>query len=1260
MAIPSWALKSLQEDIDAGRISRDALGPTAQQALAPAPQIIQPDPEWDATVAGRQSRKEVNGVDPALSNVKESTFGKLGRLGGAAAMNIGKEASRIGALGTDLLMAPYDLVMGKVDPSYNNNPYTKGAMPRSKQFDNLWDTTTQPMHDAIGLKDTTAEHIVGGLAGFIPSLAVSGGLTKAAGLAPMAESAAASAQKALGGKLMGKAANTVVKSSPDMVNTWLMMEGNKPEYKRTPFLEWAAMWAGSELAMKGIGAGVKAGLGKLRANKIENNTTPTGLGRLEADGASDAAGKGNGLTGATQPGPMRARSGQGAEDSVSNIKEEIPLNPDRILSEDISELELNDITGLQAYMRDIYRNFKQVLGPRYEEVKSKVLDKLDDAKGSYVGTQQQYLNDLNEKVVKGLGIKKGSRESELVQLYGEGGGERWAADPVTKQKVKEWIPFSKQDLIDELGEARAQDIIKADAWFRQSYDRLVDDINDARTIVYPGADARLTEITSKIDDLKMPDKYSKNAQAEKIRELEWEINMMRNSPNRPNTGETGYMKELQTKIDDLSDTVKYSPEKQQKLLQELTWELNTIRNNPRRRGTEDTKTIQELQAKIDAVKKDTLYVPQYRQNIINRIQSELDELRGSRQTNLEDTETMRQITDRIERIKNDPIYTAEGRRGLIDGLEAEYERALRGKRLPKRKDYYRHFRELEGLEGLKNIFDSPAQISPGLAGISDTTRPNSKWSSIFQKQNKGDYDIDAVGGFLNYLPNAAYALHIDPQIKNFRQLKDELVEGPGAKGNINHFIEFLEDYANDLAGKTNPFDRGAQKVASRKFFKAVNWVNNRVKSNTILGNAGTMVAQVANIPQGIAFAKQYSFPGLVRFNKSIIERSYKPDSFTKNNPMARSTFLQERYADAMYRPFDTKVLDKAKNGAVAMMETADRIGTEFIWNSCYEKGLANKLIKDPVRYADYETRRLVAGRGIGEVPLMQKAKLFQLVAPFQLEVMNLLHVMKDMKEAKDVTGGIILLMTLYMFNQGAKNIRGSGVTLDPIQAIIDSVNVAQDDKLSTKEKALRIAGRGAGEILSNVPLGQTIAATYPEYGGSVFGSDDLPTRKELFGRSDPTRFGSGLLITKALNDPASKLILPWGGLQLDKTRRGLGALMKQGVYTDDDQLKYPVGTDPVNSAKGLLFGPSAYSEAKDYYENNRRPLSEKQTQQVQEATKQGVPQEQVYNKIIRVRMIDSLTEKINAVWKNQKITQEEKQKQAAPLLRELNEVKAAN
>ena len=96
-------------------------------------------------------------------------------------------------------------------------------------------------------------------------------------------------------------------------------------------------------------------------------------------------------------------------------------------------------------------------------------------------------------------------------------------------------------------------------------------------------------------------------------------------------------------------------------------------------------------------------------------------------------------------------------------------------------------------------------------------------------------------------------------------------------------------------------------------------------------------------------------------------------------------------------------------GAKYLLSTIDELATKYIWSANYRDAVAKK-ISNPIKYADDTTRDLVAGRGIGEVPLLQKSKIIQMVAPFQLEVNNLWHIMKDFITNKEFGALLTLLI----------------------------------------------------------------------------------------------------------------------------------------------------------------------------------------------------------------------------------------------------------
>ena len=582
--------------------------------------------------------------------------------------------------------------------------------------------------------------------------------------------------------------------------------------------------------------------------------------------------------------------------------------------------------------------------------------------------------------------------------------------------------------------------------------------------------------------------------------------------------------------------------------------------------------------------------------------------------------TAEELVKEVGKEKADKIIKAddwfrEKYETLIDDINAT--RFEMGKEpILKRDDYYRHYTDMsDTFSGIKNIFESNKLISPKLEGVSEFTKPTEKWASFKQKRTDGTkFTEDAVGGFIDYIKAGTYAKHIDPQVKQFRTFKSELANITENSKNINNFIGFLDEFTNNLAGKTNKFDRTIQDLIGRKKFAIVNSLNARVKANAVLGNASSALSQIANVPQGLAHVKNpvQLAQGMTGYLKSIFGGGDK----TLYN---QSGFLKERLTDS-FSKFDTRIIDQPKKLAAWMLGALDETGTKFIWSSVYRKALSDGL-ENPIKHADDITRKLVAGRGIGEVPILQQAKTMQLIAPFTVEVNNLWKVQKDFLKKKDFVGLAILYMSNNILNDAMEEIRGSGVVFDPIQAIQEGV----ETEGTFGDKLLRTAGSLAGEVLSNLPLGSSIGSVYPEYGAKV-GDIDLPTREQLFGKNDPTRFGIGMPLVKAIQDPVKNLLFPYGGGQVSKTIQGLKTIgvLPQSVATETDEgekttekIKIPASVSKSGrvrtfvkptlgkSAQAVLFGGYASKEIRDFFNRNGTPYGETQTKNLVELVESG-------------------------------------------------------
>jgi hypothetical protein len=97
--------------------------------------------------------------------------------------------------------------------------------------------------------------------------------------------------------------------------------------------------------------------------------------------------------------------------------------------------------------------------------------------------------------------------------------------------------------------------------------------------------------------------------------------------------------------------------------------------------------------------------------------------------------------------------------------------------------------------------------------------------------------------------------------------------------------------------------------------------------------------------------------------------------------MARSPFLMERYD----LPSARARLEKSsiKKAAAWGLGLFDELVTRTTWNAAYAEAERTNA-KNPIEYADTLTRRAVAGRGVGDIPLSQKSKIMKLLVPFNI------------------------------------------------------------------------------------------------------------------------------------------------------------------------------------------------------------------------------------------------------------------------------------
>ena len=547
----------------------------------------------------------------------------------------------------------------------------------------------------------------------------------------------------------------------------------------------------------------------------------------------------------------------------------------------------------------------------------------------------------------------------------------------------------------------------------------------------------------------------------------------------------------------------------------------------------------------------------------------------------------------------------------------------------KRKDYFRHFREMsEGLQGIANIFGTDANIDPKLAGISEYTRPKEKWASIKQERKGNVTDEGAIEGFHDSLPQAMQAIYIDEHIDNFgafAKLMADVKSQDDGNGDLNGFILYLNDFAEMLAGKTAPIDRALMKVfgnndTGRKVLKALSWLDNRAKGNMIGGNISTILAQPSNMIGALA---QIENPADSAKGFSDAWKDLCGDSAMRARSN-ESNFLSERYLEKAYDRFEKNGIIK---GAGKLLGFSDEIGTRVSWHAYYNEGVRKG--ENPVEYADNMTRQAVAGRGIGEVPLGFQSKLGRFFFPFMIEVQNNWHVIGDILRKKqfDTPGknglnnaGRILayFLMVYLFNSMTELMRGSKVAFDPIGDVAEGVEQGLKEGRTGGEKAKQAALRSvqnlAGDAISNSPFGTIgqIASGLSEETISNFTNDSLyPARGAVPGLGT-----AATAVGKFFGDESSRnplggavdlittYVTPFGGNQINKTIRGVSDYVHGGKYKNDiykelqsgerGEKRYAIEKNIPNLLRSAAFGPSSLPESREYNEEYRLAQYEKE------------------------------------------------------------------
>ena len=407
---------------------------------------------------------------------------------------------------------------------------------------------------------------------------------------------------------------------------------------------------------------------------------------------------------------------------------------------------------------------------------------------------------------------------------------------------------------------------------------------------------------------------------------------------------------------------------------------------------------------------------------------------------------------------------------------------------------------------------------------------------------------------------------------------------------LTQFVGFVQEHANRLAGKTDPFQRlvnDTEPSLGSKFLGATGRaLMKQAALSKIVGNMNSVVAQTASLPALFSTT-----------NPKALIQAFK----LKNRKaiLQKSDALALRYADDNLTD-DTK-FEKTMKTAGIPMEVVERGVIEYTFLAKYNQAINNGLSDaDAVRYAERFINDTVTLRDQISTPRAYNRLWSASFLQFTREVTQQnRYVWNQMSNKQRVA----LAVNTAIAYSAIEALTGNKPGVDPLGTLIEIVGDwlsggDDDDKdNSVQAKLERTIQKVAGQAVTAVPIATAVVNTATT-------KDD---RKKLFGKESNLGRYDGtipvvdlprkLIDTKGKLDEAAKARedgdddkaeaktkdamynilgqLP-AGSQIKKTLQGIAAAHSGEVKDGNGETKVEFEKDnPFNLVQGALFGKNA-------------------------------------------------------------------------------------
>ena len=408
---------------------------------------------------------------------------------------------------------------------------------------------------------------------------------------------------------------------------------------------------------------------------------------------------------------------------------------------------------------------------------------------------------------------------------------------------------------------------------------------------------------------------------------------------------------------------------------------------------------------------------------------------------------------------------------------------------------------------------------------------------------------------------------------------------------LTQFVGFVQEHANRLAGKTDPFQRVVNDTEPSKIRKFTDTVTRGLMKQAalskIVGNINSAVAQTASLPTLISTTDPKAlFQAFKRNNREAI--------------LQKSDALALRYAEDNLSD-DTK-FEKTMKVAGIPMEFIEKNVIEYTFLAKYNQAINNGLSDaDAVRYAERFINDTVTLRDQISTPRAYNRLWMASFLQFSREVSQQNRYVWNQMTGKQKAAFFVNVAIMYNILEA---VTGNKPGADPMGALLEIIadwmdnDEDDDDKdASVQAKLGRTLQKVSSEAISATPIVSSIvnSATTKEDRQKLFGKESSLARYDgtipiaSLGRTtadvidklnkagEAREEGDDDKADAKTKDAIYRVLseLPAGN-QLKKTIQGVSAAHSGEVKDGNGEVKTEFGKDnPFYLTQGALFGKNA-------------------------------------------------------------------------------------